>query len=116
MVATDIKMALDNLSSTAITKTDALDAQVAANKQLAEAFAHITKQNEKLLAMVSQLTTQTMKPKPHKEGTQNSHCWSHSFVMSANHNSKMCSNKAPTSQHLNDGAYQQGNAVATVTL
>ena len=53
-VAPDVAMALDNLASMAMSKTDALDALVAANKQLADALAHVTKENEKLLSMVSQ--------------------------------------------------------------
>ena len=42
-VAPDVVMALDNLASTAIFKIDALDILVAANKQLANALAHVTK-------------------------------------------------------------------------
>ena len=46
MVATDVTMALDNLASTAMSKTDALDTLMAANKQLAEALAYRPKENE----------------------------------------------------------------------
>ena len=93
-VAPGVVMALDNLASMAMSKTDALDTLAAANKQLADALAHITKENEKLLNMVSQLTNDTAKPKQQKQGTLNNYCWTHSFVMSANHNSKMSNNKA----------------------
>ena len=43
---TEQVMALDNLASMAMSKTDALDTLVAANIQLADALAHITKENE----------------------------------------------------------------------
>ena len=43
---TDVTMALENLASTAMSKTDAFDKLAAANKQIAEALAHITKENE----------------------------------------------------------------------
>ena len=62
-VASDVAMALDNLASMAMSNTDALDILVVANKQLAVALAHTTKENEKLLNMVSQLTNNAIKPK-----------------------------------------------------
>ena len=77
-----------------LSKTDALDTLMAVNKQLAEALAHIKKENEKLLTMVSQLTTYTTKPIQCKQSTPNSYCWTHGFVMCANHTSKTCNNKA----------------------
>ena len=109
-----------------MSKTDAINTVVVANNQLAEAFAHIRKENEKLLNMVCQLVTDAMKAKPHKQGTPNSYCWTHSFIMSVNHISKTCNNKAPglkmeatknntmgetwqTSQPLNDRVHQWGN-------
>ena len=66
-----------------------------------------------------------------KKGSLYNYCWTHGFVMSANHTSKTCNNKAPghkveamkdntmwgtwqTSQHLNDGVHQQGKAVVTI--
>ena len=55
-MALDVAMALDNLASAAIAK-NTLDALVAANKQLAHALAHVTKENVKLLSMVRQSTT-----------------------------------------------------------
>ena len=63
VVAPDVVMALDNLAFMTISKTDALATLVAANKQLADALAHITKENENLLNIVSQLTISAMKPK-----------------------------------------------------
>ena len=54
---------------------DAIDTLAAANKQLAQVLVHITKENEKLLSMVSQLTTDAAKAKPQKQGTPNSYCW-----------------------------------------
>ena len=42
-VAPDVAMALDNLASAAMSKTDALDKLVAANKQLADALSHVIK-------------------------------------------------------------------------
>ena len=62
-VAPDVAMALDNLASMAMSKTDALDALVAANIPLADALAHIPKENKKLLNMISQLATNAPKPK-----------------------------------------------------
>ena len=61
MVATDVAMALDNHASAAMSKTDALDTLMAINKQLSDALAHVTKENEKLLTMVCQMTTDAMK-------------------------------------------------------
>ena len=95
MVATDVAIALDNLASATVSKMETINTLVVANKQLAEALAHITKENEKLLNIVSQLTTDAMKAKPCKHGTPNSSCWTHDFIMSVNHNSKICNNKAP---------------------
>ena len=60
----DVTMALDNLVSAAIFKTDAIETLVATNKQLAEALANITKENEKQSSMLDQLTKETTKPKP----------------------------------------------------
>ena len=56
-------MALDNLASVALSKTDTINTLAAANKQLAEMLANI-KENEKLLSMVNQLTTEATEPKP----------------------------------------------------
>ena len=95
VVATDVVMALDNFASMVMSKTDALDILVAANKQFADALAHVTKENEKLLNMISQLTKDSQKPKQHKYRTLNKYCWTHGFIMSAKHKSKMCNNKAP---------------------
>ena len=94
-VAPDVAMSLDNLASMAMSKTDALDTLMAAKKQLVDVLAHVTKENEKLLNMVSQLTNNAQKPKQCKQRTPNNYCWTHGFIMSANHNSKMCNNKAP---------------------
>ena len=94
-MAPDVAMALDTLASVATAKTDTLDALVSANKQLADALAHVTVENVKSLNMVSQLTTNAPRPKQCRHGIPNSYCWTHGFVMSANHNSKMCNNKAP---------------------
>ena len=44
--------------------------------------------------MVHQLTTDAMKAKPQTQGTPNSYCWIHDFVMGLNHYSKTCHNKA----------------------
>ena len=44
MVATDVAMALNNLTSMAMSKTDALNTLVAVNKRLVEVFLHITKE------------------------------------------------------------------------
>ena len=49
-----------------MSKMDAIHTLVAANKQLAEALKHVTKENEKLLNMVSQLTSNATKAKPRK--------------------------------------------------
>ena len=115
-VVPDVAMALDNLALVAIS---------------GDALAHVTKENEKLLNMVSQLTTYVPKPKQCKQGIPNSYCWTHGFVMSASHNSKTCNNKAfgqkveatkyntmggtwPTSPHRNDGPHQQGKIVVTM--
>ena len=81
------------LAFTAMSKTDAIDILVAANKQFALALEHVTKENEKLLSMVSQLTTDAMKSISQKQGTPNSYCWTHGFVMGLNHNRKTCLNK-----------------------
>ena len=54
-------MALDNLAFVAMSKTDALDTLMAVNKEFSDAFVHVTKENEKLLNMVSQLSNNTMK-------------------------------------------------------
>ena len=46
--------------------------------------------------MVSQLTIDAPKPKQCRQSTPNNYCWTHGFVvMSANHNSKTCNDKAP---------------------
>ena len=95
MVAPDAAMTLDNLASMAMSKTDALDTLVVVNKQLANALAHVTKENEKLLKMVSQLTNDAIKPKQCKQGTPNNYCWTHSFIMSAND-----MRKGATTKHL----------------
>ena len=58
-------MSLNNLASAAMSKTNTLNTKVATNKQLAEALAHTMKENEKLLNMVSQLTTDATECKPH---------------------------------------------------
>ena len=70
MVATDVALALDSVASSAMSKSDVLDTLLMANKQLEEVLAHVTKENEKLLTMISQLTTNTMKPKPCKQALQ----------------------------------------------
>ena len=93
-VMTDVSMVLDNFVSATMSKTDAINTLAAANKQLAEALAHATKQNEKLLTMVSQLTTNAMEAKPQKLGAPNSYCLTQGFVMGSNHDSKICHNKA----------------------
>ena len=62
-VIDDVTMALDNLASVALSKTDTINTLAAANKQLAEMLANI-KENEKLLSMVNQLTTEATEPKP----------------------------------------------------
>ena len=96
MVIADVVMALDNLVSAAMSKMDAIDTLDAASKQLAEALTNTIKESGKLLIMVSQLTTNATKPKPQKQCTPNSYCWTHSFVM----NIKTCNNKAP--DHKNE--------------
>ena len=53
MLTANVVIALDNLASTAMSKMDVFDTLAAANKQLAEALAHVTKENEKFLSMVS---------------------------------------------------------------
>ena len=88
-------MTLDNLASVTMAKTDTLDTLVEANKQLADALAHLTEENEKWPNMVSQLTNDTTKAKQCKQGTPNNYCWTHGFIMSANHYSKTRNNKAP---------------------
>ena len=94
MVTTDAAMSLDNLASAAMSKVDAISMLAAANKKSAEALAPVKKDNEKLLNMVSQLTTDTMKAKPQKQGIPYSYYWTHGFVMGINHNNKTCNNKA----------------------
>ena len=94
-VAPNVAMALDNLAFVGMSKTDPLDTLVAAMKYLADGLAHIAKDNEKLLNMVSHLTTDAPKPKQLKQGIPNNYCWTHGFVMSLNRNSKTCNNKAP---------------------
>ena len=64
-MAPDVAMALDNLASVSMEKTDTLDALVSANEQLADALAH---------SMVSQLTTNPPRPKQCKHGIPNSYC------------------------------------------
>ena len=73
-VAPDVAMALDNLASAAMAKMNMLDALVAANKQLADALAHVTKENVKLLSTVNQLTTNAPRPKQCKHSIPNSYC------------------------------------------
>ena len=44
--------------------------------------------------MVSQLTNDVSKPKQCNKGTPNNYCWTHGFIISANHMSKTSKNKA----------------------
>ena len=64
MVTADVAMVQDNLASTAISNTDAIDTLAATNKQLAKALANVMKENERLLSMMNQLTNKATKPKP----------------------------------------------------
>ena len=48
-VAHNVTIALDNLASMAMSNTDALDMLVVANKQLADALAHVTKKMKNCL-------------------------------------------------------------------
>ena len=63
LVVPDVAMALDNLAFAAISKMDALDTLVTASKELADELAHVTKENEKLLNLVSQLANNAQKLK-----------------------------------------------------
>ena len=62
IVTADVAMALDNLASTAMSKTDAIDTLAATNKQLAQVLAHVTKENEKF-NMDKNQTSKTGHPK-----------------------------------------------------
>ena len=83
-----------NSASAAISKTDAIETLVAANKQFIEALANVTKENEKLLSMLDHLIKETTKPKPQYPGKSNSYCWTHGFVIEQNINSKTWDNKS----------------------
>ena len=69
-----LAMPLDNLASVAMSKTDALNSLVVVNKQSVDEVAHVTKENEKLLNMVSQLTNNIQKSKHRKLETPNNYC------------------------------------------
>ena len=93
----DVTAALINLLSPAISKMDAITTFMQSNKQFSRAITNLTKEIEKLLTIIEWLTSgsATQQNKSWSLGKLHNYCWTHNFVLSYNHNSKTCDNKAP---------------------
>ena len=97
----DIRAALNNLAPAAVSKTDAIDYSMAANKHLMKRVTNLTKKNKKLLNIKSSPSQQS---KQWYQGKPVSYCWTHGFVFGLNHNRQTCHNKAqgPTDKATKD--------------